>query len=78
MRNRELEPKTSARRIPCARAAGSSHARGRGARQRGLVVQQRRLSAAREAPIAFVPSAVTRLMGHYVVFACCNEAARAQ
>jgi len=30
------------------------------------------------APIAFVPSAVTRLIGDYVVLACRNAAARAQ
>ena len=34
--------------------------------------------AAREARIAFVPSAVARLLGDYVAFACRREAARAQ
>jgi hypothetical protein len=34
--------------------------------------------AARQARSGFVPSAVARLMGNYVVLACRNEAARAQ
>ena len=60
------------------RAAGWSSDQGWGARQRGLAPQQPHLCAARQARIAFVPSAGTRLLGDYVVVCCGNEAARAQ
>jgi hypothetical protein len=42
------------------------------------ICSSRACGAARQARSCFVPSAVARLMGDYVVLACCNEAARAQ
>ena len=42
------------------------------------ICSSRACGAVRQARSGFVPSAVARLMGDYVVLACCNGAARAQ